>query len=82
VMELNPELVIVAGFISFFAAFIHGSVGLGFPMVATPLLALFTDIQTAIIVTLIPSLLTNLISIKSEGDILPASRRYLSLALP
>ena len=80
-MELNPELFIVAGLISFFAAFIHGSIGLGFPMVATPLLALVTDIQTAIILTLIPSLLTNIISIKSEGDIVSASRKYLSLAL-
>ena len=79
-MEFNLEVFIVAGLISFFSAFIHGSIGLGFSLVATPLLALFTDIQTAIILTLIPTLLTNIISIKSEGDILSASRRYLSLA--
>jgi uncharacterized membrane protein YfcA len=80
-MEVSAEVFIVAAIISFFAAFIHGSVGLGFPMVATPLLALFTDIQTAIILTIIPSLLTNLVSIGSEGNILSASHRYLSLAL-
>ena len=80
-MEFSNEFFIVAGIISLFAAFIHGSIGLGFPMVATPLLALFTDIQTAIILTIIPSLLTNLVSIKSEGNIMSASHRYLSLAL-
>jgi uncharacterized membrane protein YfcA len=80
-MEFSTEVVLVAGIISFVAAFIHGSIGLGFPMVATPLLALFTDIQTAIILTIIPSLLTNLVSIRSEGNILSASHRYLSLAI-
>lgn len=80
-MEFSTEVFIVAGIISFFAAFIHGSIGLGFPMVATPLLALVTDIQTAIILTIIPSVLTNLASIRSEGNILSASHRYLSLAL-
>ena len=50
-------------------------------MVATPLLALVTDIQTAIILTLIPTLLVNLASIASEGNILYALRRHLSLAL-
>ena len=78
-MEFSIEICISAGLIAFLAAFVHGSIGLGFPMVATPLLALFTDIQTAIILTVIPSLLTNLISIRSEGGILPAARRYLLL---
>jgi uncharacterized membrane protein YfcA len=75
------EMFIFAGLIALSAAFIHGSIGLGFPIVATPLLALVTDLQTAIIVTLIPNLLINLISIKSEGSILTAFRRYLPLAL-
>ena len=80
-MEFSTEVFIIAGIISFIAAFIHGSIGLGFPMVATPLLALVTDLQTAIILTIIPSVLTNLVSIRSEGNILSASHRYLSLAL-
>jgi uncharacterized membrane protein YfcA len=80
-MGLGSEVLIAATFIFFFAAFIHGSIGFGFPMVATPLLALVTDIQTAIILTLIPTLLVNLASIASEGNILYAFRRHLSLAL-
>lgn len=80
-MEFSLDVLAAAGFIAFAAAFIHGSIGLGFPMVATPLLALFIDIQTAIILTLTPSLLTNIISIRSEGRLLTAFRRHLSLAL-
>ncbi|MFQ3208344.1 MAG: putative membrane protein YfcA [Glaciecola sp.] len=80
-MDLSSEVLIAATFIFFFAALIHGSIGFGFPMVATPLLALVTDIQTAIILTLIPTLLVNLASIASEGNILYALRRHLSLAL-
>lgn len=64
-----------------FAGFAHGSIGFGFPMVATPLLALFMDLQTAIILTLVPTSLVNLISIASEGRIFAAIRKHLPLAL-
>jgi len=80
-MEFSTEFLAVTAGIFLFAAFIHGSIGFGFPMVATPLLALFTDIQTAIILTLIPNLLVNIVSIVSEGGILPAIRRHISLAI-
>ena len=80
-MDFSFETFILFSFIFILAAFIHVSVGFGFPMVATPLLALFIDIQTAIVLTLIPTLLVNVLSIISEGDIFLAARRYLSLAL-
>lgn len=67
--------------ILFFAAFIHGGVGFGFPIIATPLIALFTDIQTAIIYTLIPTLFVNIISIASEGNFFNALKRFYPLAL-
>jgi len=79
-MNFSHEALIFFTFIFILAAFIHGTIGFGFPMVATPLLALFTDLQTAIVLTFIPTLLVNLISIISEGDILLAARRHLSLA--
>jgi len=80
-MGFSFESLIFTAFIFLLAAFIHGSIGFGFPMVATPLLALFIDIQTAIVLTLLPTLLVNLISIISERDILLAARRHFSLAL-
>lgn len=73
-MEL--EFILLLFFILFFASLVHGSIGFGFPMIATPLLALFLDIQSAIIYTLIPTLLVNIISIKSEGSILQAIKKF------
>lgn len=80
-MDFSPETYIIAVLIFLLAAGIHGSIGFGFPMIATPLLALFADIQTAIILTLIPTLAMNLVSIASEGNLLVAFRRNLALAL-
>ncbi|GAA0408224.1 hypothetical protein GCM10009133_15980 [Cocleimonas flava] len=50
-------------------------------MIATPLLALITDLHTAIILTLIPTVLVNLVSIISEGNIFTAIKHHLPLAL-
>jgi len=80
-MDLLHQHLLIIPAIFFFAAFVHGSIGFGFPMLATPLLALVTDLQTAIILTLLPSFIINLVSILSEGNLLTASRRYLLLAL-
>lgn len=75
------EALAIIALITFFAAFIHGSIGFGFPLIATPLLALITDIHTAIILTLIPTLMVNLVTIASEGNALAAFHRHFSLAL-
>lgn len=75
------EFLITLTIILLTSAFVHGSVGFGFPMIATPLLAMFTDLQTAIIYTLIPTLLVNILSIRSEGDFLKAVKRFYPLAL-
>ena len=80
-MELSPEILILAALIFFCAALIHGSIGFGFPMLATPLLALVTKIQSAIIITLIPTLLVNIVSIASEGGFRDALRWHLPLSL-
>jgi hypothetical protein len=80
-MPFSFEILAISALIFFFAAVFHGSIGTGFPMIATPLLALYTDLQTAIILTLIPTLLVNIVSIASEGDFVVAIRRHLPLAL-
>lgn len=78
---MEYEFLIILSIILFSASLIHGSIGFGFPMIATPLLALTTDIQTAIIYTLIPTLLVNIVSIYSEGNFLTALKRFYPLAL-
>lgn len=54
--------------IIFCAALIHGVLGLGFPLVATPLLAMLTDVRTAMLVLLIPTVCINVASILSIGQ--------------
>jgi hypothetical protein len=48
------------------SAFVHGAFGFGFPLLATPLLALGYDLRTAILLTLVPTVSIDLISIVSE----------------
>lgn len=42
---------------------VHGTLGLGFPLVATPLLSLHFDVRTAILLTLLPTVSVNSASI-------------------
>ena len=79
-MVENIEVVQII-FVFLFAAFVHGSIGFGFPMVATPMLAITMDIQSAIVLTLIPTILMNLLSIRSEGSFSQAFKTFFPLAL-
>ena len=76
-MEL--ELAIYCIGICSLAAIVHGSIGFGFPMLATPLMALLTDVQTAIMLTIIPSIYINTISIKSEGPLYASVKKHFQL---
>lgn len=80
-MAFSLDMLLIASLFILFAGLVHGSIGLGFPLVATPLLSLITDIQSAILLTLIPTVLVNLISIASEGSMLSALRRFYPMAL-
>lgn len=63
------------------AGLIHGTLGLGFPLVATPLLALFTDVRTAILITLLPTASVNVVSILRGGRWSESIGRFWPLAL-
>ncbi|WP_316368688.1 sulfite exporter TauE/SafE family protein [Candidatus Thiodiazotropha sp. CDECU1] len=68
--ELAPltwELIWLAAPIIFLAGLIHGTFGIGFPMIATPLLALFTDVFTAVLICVIPTMSVNLTTIWHGG---------------
>ena len=45
----------------------HGTIGFGFPIISTPFVALLIDVKTAVLVTVIPNLAINLISIARGG---------------
>lgn len=50
------------------AGFFHGVVGFGFPMIATPLFVLFLDLKQAVLYTLFPTLVTNVVSLKKANS--------------
>ncbi|TNF91257.1 MAG: sulfite exporter TauE/SafE family protein [Gammaproteobacteria bacterium] len=64
---LTQELIWLAIPAIVLAALVHGTFGIGFPMVATPLLALFTDVLTAVLITLLPTMTVNLTMIMRGG---------------
>ncbi|AXH15507.1 sulfite exporter TauE/SafE family protein [Malaciobacter mytili] len=78
---MDLEFIVLVSIILLIASFVHGVAGFGFAIIPTPLIALFTDIQTAIVLTLIPTLVVNLVSFLSEGNTISAFKRFLPLAL-
>jgi uncharacterized membrane protein YfcA len=72
---------LAAGAIFLLAGFMHGMLGLGFPMLATPLLAIMMDIRSAILITLLPTVTVNLISIYRGGRWSESIGRYWPLAV-
>ena len=64
-----------------FAAMIHGAIGVGFPLVATPLLTLTTDIRTAIVLLIIPNIAINIASIVNGKKWVESIERFWPLAI-
>ena len=65
--ELSLNTLLLSAAILFLAGLVHGTLGLGFPLIATPLLALFMDVRSAILVTLLPTVTVNVASILRGG---------------
>jgi len=63
-----------------FAAVAHGAIGFGFPLISTPLVALFTDVRTAVLTTLLPNIVLNIISVVRGPNWLDALRRFWPVA--
>ena len=64
-----------------FAGLIHGTLGLGFPMVATPMLATMMDVRSAILITLLPTMAVNIASIANSKSSLASTKPFLPLVL-
>jgi len=65
--------------IVFFAALIHGALGLGFPMTSTPLLAWQGSLMRAIQLTLIPTLGVNVLMIIRQSAPWQALRPFIAI---
>jgi uncharacterized membrane protein YfcA len=64
------------------AAFVKGATGLGFPLIATPMVALLLDIRTAIAVLILPNLFMDSAQVIRDGIPYDVIRRFSSLILP
>ena len=67
--------------VSVLSAFAHGAFGFGFPLLATPLLVLGFEMKTAILLTLVPTVSINLVSILTEHHWRAALRDYWPIPL-
>lgn len=58
------------------AGFIQGALGFGFPFIATPVVAMLTDMHTAVITVLLPTLVTTIVTLFSGGPLGPVLARF------
>jgi uncharacterized protein len=66
--SLSPWLIAYVALVIAVAGWIQGALGLGFPMIATPLIAAATNMQVAVVMVLIPCIATVIVSIlRSPG---------------
>ena len=80
--ESLPLLVILwIAVVLAFAGLVQGALGLGFPMLATPMIAAVTDMRTAVIVVLLPCVATTVTNIAMTGQFLPTLRRFWFMPL-
>jgi|SRR5882672_1403202 len=63
------------------AAFVKGAVAFGFPLVATPLLALALGVKTAVAVSILPNIVMDSVQLVRRGQALATVRRMLWLIL-
>lgn len=61
------------------SGWLHGALGLGFPLLATPALAVMMDVRSAILVTLLPTMAVNIASIAGNRGGWDGARRHAPL---
>lgn len=66
----------LAGLAVFLAGYVKGATGMGFPLIATPMLSLVLDIRTAIVVLILPGVLMDLGQLFRHGIPFATVRRF------
>ena len=79
--SLTLALIAWIAIVMIVAGVLQGALGLGFPTLATPLIALVTDIRTTVILVLIPCIATVVIALFRSGPVMPALKRYWMMPL-
>ena len=79
--QFDVPIIVAIIAVMLFAGLIHGTLGLGFPMVATPMLATMMDVRSAILITLLPTIAINIASIVNSKSSLASTKPFLPLVL-
>lgn len=77
-MALDPTHILV-GVALLFAAFVKGATGLGFPLIATPTVALLLDIRIAVTILILPNLLMDVTQVFRDGFPYAVLKRFKSM---
>ena len=80
-LQLDWLLICFLFGVMIFSGLVHGTLGLGFPLVATPIIAIFFDVRTAILLTLLPTVVVNIATIYGGSDYPQIFRRFFLLVL-
>ncbi len=67
-LDLSAGVWAIIALAIFAAGISQGAMGFGFPAISTPVLALMTDIKTAVLLNLLPNLTVNIISVVQGGN--------------
>ena len=79
--SLTLTLIACIAVVMLLAGVVPRALGLGFPTVATPLIALVTDIRTAVIIVLLPCIATILVSLLRSGFLREALSQFWMMPL-
>jgi uncharacterized membrane protein YfcA len=79
-MPFDPTTIAVAGAL-LLAAFVKGTTGFGFPLIATPMVALLLDIRTAITILIVPNIVMDVAQIFRGGFPTAIMRRFKFLLI-
>ncbi len=79
--QLDWPLICFLLLVMAFSGLVHGTLGLGFPLVATPIIAIFFDVRTAILLTLLPTVFVNIATIIGSTDYKKVFLKFFVLVL-
>lgn len=74
--DLSPWLIAYIAVVIAAAGWVQGALGLGFPMIATPLIAAATNMQVAVVMVLIPCIAAVLVNILRSPGFVDVLRRF------
>lgn len=79
--SLSPAIIVWVALVLALAGLVQGALGVGFPMVATPMIAAVTDMRTAVILILLPCVATTMTNVVMTGQFLPTLKRFWYMPL-